>query len=760
MDLLGVKWSAEGTLAKVYDPMICVCKGAMPAPFRHRQAAFAATPLNRAVFHCVLIACLTAFLSSIRLGHAAPAHNDPPSSTTEFDSTETVIEPRLVHLRDKEPREWTEFPETAAGKRLEVKFEAAKNEREVTCSWRQQDVKQLWSIYINDSRIGELARDENDMTVYAAISPGTLANGENLLRIEPTAGNQPSDDIRVGQIRIIHQPRQAVLGESHLEIQVTDADSTEPIPCRLTIVDAQGTLQTTGAESNEQLAVRPGVIYSASGSAQFSVPAGRYTIFAGRGFEYSLARAEITVEAGQTVRPQMAIRRVVPTDGYVACDTHVHTLTHSGHGDATINERLITLAGEGIELLIATDHNIHVDYAPLTEQLKLRRVFTPVIGNEVTTTVGHFNIFSIEPNARVADYKRTDWAGIFGEIYATPGVRVAVLNHARDLHSGTRPFGPKRHNAAVGENLDGWPFRFNAMEVVNSSATQSDPWQLFHDWMTLLNRGYEITPVGSSDSHDVARHFVGQGRTYIRCDDRDPGQINVAEAVDHFLKGQVLVSYGLIAELTVNGSYHSGDVAFSAGDTVRVDLRVLGPHWVHATEVRLYSNGTIIRQQRIGDGRDPNLPDGVQWQGRWEVPMPKHDVHLVAIAMGDGIREPYWRTAKPYQPTSPVSDPHTFGCSGAVWLDADSDGRRTAARTYAEQLCAGGGDSVAVITKLNAYDAAVAIQAAHLLKSAGKSINSDPVRAALENAPEPVKQGFRTYTEACRASERARLGDD
>ena len=53
----------------------------------------------------------------------------------------------------------------------------------------------------------------------------------------------------------------------------------------------------------------------------------------------------------------LAIRREVATPGLVACDTHVHTLTNSGHGDATIAERVVTLAGEGIELPIATDHN-------------------------------------------------------------------------------------------------------------------------------------------------------------------------------------------------------------------------------------------------------------------------------------------------------------------------------------------------------------------------------------------------------------------
>ena len=98
-------------------------------------------------------------------------------------------------------------------------------------------------------------------------------------------------------------------------------------------VDADGALATTGAASNEWLAVRSETIYTSRGEATFGLPAGRYTIFAGRGFEYSLAQTNVTVAAGETVQGTLSIRREVPTNGYVACDTHCHTLTHSGHGE-------------------------------------------------------------------------------------------------------------------------------------------------------------------------------------------------------------------------------------------------------------------------------------------------------------------------------------------------------------------------------------------------------------------------------------------
>src|SRR5690606_24283900 len=104
-------------------------------------------------------------------------------------------------------------------------------------------------------------------------------------------------------------------------------------------------------------------------------------------------------------------------------------------------------------------------------------------GNEVTTPVGHFNVFPVGAGAAPPDHRLTAWPAAFDAIFRTPEVRVVILNHARDLHSGRRPFGPQFHNEAVGENLEGWPFRFNAMEVINSSAAQTDQLELMRDWM-------------------------------------------------------------------------------------------------------------------------------------------------------------------------------------------------------------------------------------------------------------------------------------
>src|SRR5439155_9229758 len=142
--------------------------------------------------------------------------------------------------------------------------------------------------------------------------------------------------------------------------------------------------------------------------------------------------------------------------------------------------------------------------------------------------------------------------------------------------------------------------------------------------------------------------------------------IDVQEAVMSFLQGGVMVSLGLLAEITVNGKYGPGDLAPAPGE-VHVSVRVLGPGWTSADKVELYANGQKIREARIKDGQRA----GVKWSGEWTLPRFRHDVHLVAIASGPAVTGLHWPIAKPYQPTSPVVVSRILGATGAVWLDAD-----------------------------------------------------------------------------------------
>jgi hypothetical protein len=663
---------------------------------------------------------------------------------------ERVLDNRLHHLRAGAEREWSDFPRQAEGPTLLLRFRSECNAGPWTLRLRQQDVKQTWKLLLNGRELSRLTADENDIVVYVPVPAGRLIEGENTLAVEPV-GRTP-DDIRVGEIVLDDRVTGAILSEATVEVRVRDDDRPGLLPCRITVLNAQGALMTVGATSGDGLAVRPGVVYSRTGTARFGLPAGEYTIYAGRGFAYGIASVPVTLRAGDVVRKELAIRREVPTPGYVSCDTHVHTLTYSGHGDCTLDERMLTLAGEGVELPITTDHNVQVDYEAAARRNQVRRYFTPVVGNEVTTDVGHFNIFPVRAGGPVPDYRLKDWPALFASIVGRTGAPVIVLNHPRDLHSGYRPFGPRHHNAATGENLDGWALRANAMEVVNSGAQQTDVLLPYRDWFALLNHGIVLTPVGASDSHDVSRYIVGQARTYIRCPSEKPGDIDVAEAVRSLRAGRVLVSCGLLADITVNDRYGPGDLVPAAGE-VKVAVRVLGPGWTTAERVELYANGFKIREARVPDGKRA----GVKWSGTWTLPPFRHDVFLVAIATGPGVRELYWPIAKPYQPTSPRVERRVLGSTGAVWLDADGDGKRRSAWDYARRLeRVAGADASKLVASLGAYDEAVATQAAGLLQARGVSVQDPDVRQAARKAGPQVVRGFEAFAEAWRACQIAR----
>jgi hypothetical protein len=664
-----------------------------------------------------------------------------------------VLDSRLHHLRVEGEREWSDFPGQAEAPRLAIRFQAERNEGEWALRLRQQDVKQTWKVLLNGKELGRLALDENDTVVYFPIPAGLLLAGQNQLLVEQV-GKTP-DDIRVGEITLDDRPVARVLSEATVEVTVLEAGKTgesKPLPCRLTVLNADGALMTLGATSGERLAVRPGVLYTGDGKARFGLPAGDYSVFAGRGFEYGIDSVKLSVRPGEVVRKTLSIRREVPTEGYVSCDTHVHTLTYSGHGDATVDERVVTIAGEGLELPIATEHNRQVDYHAAAEKQGVREYFTPFVGNEVTTAVGHFNIFPARADRPVPDAGGKDWKTVFAGIADRTEAKIVILNHPRDRHSSFCPFGPERHLALTGEDLDGWELRANGMELVNSGAQQSDVMRLVRDWFGLLNRGIFLTPVGASDSHDVSRFIVGQGRTYIRCSDDRPGSIPVDEAVRNFVEGRVLVSCALLADITLNGKYVPGDLVPATAE-VKVAVRVLGPAWVTADRVELYANGMKIREARIEDGRGA----GVKWSSEWTLPRFRHDVHLVAVASGPGVTDLYWPIAKPYQPMSPVVERRVLGLTGAVWLDADGDGQRTSAAEYARRLQRdAGGDWRELVRSLGAYDEAVAVQAAALLQGRGVSLRDAEVREAAARAGPHVERGFEAYAEARRECDIAR----
>lgn len=661
-----------------------------------------------------------------------------------------VLNLNRLHLRAGDMAEWDEFAvEPAPARRLDLRFTGQANPRDATLFVRQDDVRQDWSVELNGRQLGTLFLMEADLVHTLRVPGGTLRDGDNLLSIVPPREN---DDIVLHEIRLDPRSPAEAVPEATLEFQISDRATGRPVPCRITIVNRAGALApllaiTNGLTDASPIAVRPGVIYTGDGRARVGLPAGDFTVYASRGFEWSVATQQVRLAVGDSRAVALTLEREVPTPGLVACDTHIHTLTHSRHGDATLDERMLTLAGEGIELPIATEHNLLADYSQAARRLGMDRWFTPVMGDEVTTAAGHFNVFPVEAGSRVPDFRLTDWPALMKSIRATPGVRVAVLNHPRNFHNGFQPFAATNFNGVSGENRRGPEFTFDAMELLNSSAQQTDYLLVYRDWFALLNHGYRVTAVGSSDGHDVSRYIVGQGRTYIACRDADPGRLDAAAACSSLLAGRALVSMGLLTKMTVNTNFTVGELVTEPGRQMQVNVRVLGPSWVHCTNVALFANGEKIRETQFNEADDVRRPLGERASVTWDIPRPAHDVHLVAIATGPGVTAPFWAIPRPYQPASPHWTGRVIGSANPIWVDADGDGEFTAARGYARKLVAQHGNNPKqLLDALRRFDEAVAAQAASL--SVTNAAQEKAFARALESAAPQVRRGFAAYADA------------
>lgn len=630
--------------------------------------------------------------------------------TAQTFASETLLEPRRLHLGKPGAWEWEEYKDRPVdAERLELRFSATANSTEHTLRIWQKQVKLNWPVLLNGKKFGILTTAEAAMETLFAIPAGGLKDGENTLLIEAPPN---LDDIEMGPISIVSDPVKEHLNSAQIQVTVTDEATGSPLPCRLTFTRPDGTLQPLLAAPSSEVTTRIGIVYTKNGMTTLSAPIGDYELRAGRGFEWGVATEKLSLKPGINPGVHLKLKREVDTQGWIAADSHIHTLTHSGHGDARIEERMLTIAGEGIELAIATDHNHHTDYAPAAASTGVASAFTTIIGNEVTTKHGHFNAFPIRAGSSVVNHQEQDWAKLLPSIRATPGVRVITLNHPRDLHSGFVPLGGLQFNPRTGKHRDAAALDIDALEVLTSAAMQTDIHLLYRDWFALLNRGHRIAAIASSDSHDVNRFILGQGRTYVATPDADPAGLNLDSVWRSYHEGRLLLSLGLLANMKVNDRFGVGDLVTELQDTLKVEVTVSGPAWAQADRVELYANGILIQKKEIEDNHQP----GVKARDTWDLPRPAHDVHLVAIATGPGVTAPFWEIPRPYQPSTKIFTSRVIGSTNPIWIDADGDGHFSSAHAIAQSLIKRlGHDPEKIKVAALQHDEAVKIQLESLL---------------------------------------------
>jgi hypothetical protein len=585
-----------------------------------------------------------------------------PLTAHLLDDDMLVIDPVIHHLGDDETPEWEEAPSAPEDSPLQWVFEAVPNASGQVLAVRQRHVNNRWTLTLNGAELATLTKHDDYREVLYPVPAGALRKGTNVLRL---VGDAPTDDITFGDVRLHLRSLRDLLDLAPVRISVTDRDSGEPLPARITLRAANGGTPTLYAGESHGEALRPGIAYTADGDARFDLARGTYDVWASRGTEWSVDQGQVVVGANDS-RLALSLSHELDTTGLIAVDTHIHTLTHSGHGDASVEERMATLAGEGVELAIATDHNHNTDYREIQMSEGVSRWFTSVVGNEVTTGIGHFNAFPLDPDDEIPLHNLNDWVATVSEI-RSHGAEVVILNHPRWPDHVRGPFGVTGLDHATGERASGTEFTFDAMELVNSTDEESQPEVLLDDWFCLLNRGEGVVAVGSSDSHTV-RHPVGQGRTYVVSASTDVAAIDVSEICRNIVAGRCSVSMGIIADAWADERYGMGDLVPATDREVDLKLRVRAPSWVQPQAITVYVNGMAVESRRVNPMDGPhdetlNITLG----------LPDHDASIVMMVRGAAIDGPFW----------PMLNDYTIAVTNPIYADVDGDGRWSDPRTLA-----------------------------------------------------------------------------
>ncbi|RYZ01558.1 MAG: hypothetical protein EOO73_35155 [Myxococcales bacterium] len=399
------------------------------------------------------------------------------------------------------------------------------------------------------------------------------------------------------------------------------------------------------------------MLYSLTGSGSIELPAGRYDVLATHGPEYSMPRQELELNAdlGATFRGMFT--RSVDTSGWLAADFHLHAAP-SKDSNVPLNDRVLTLAAEGIELAVPTDHNHVTDYSEAIDVQRLGGKLVSMSGVEITTlNWGHFNAYPYPKSVDVPATHEASPLEIFAVVRARAPQAVLQVNHPRMPGVGYFNRGELNTKTGVAESPE-FSFGFDALEVSNGFDLE-DPKVFernFREWFELLNVGHRYTAVGNSDSHRVVFQWAGWPRTYVRVPDQDLSRVQPLEVARAVTGGHALVSCGIFVLPTANGSAGPGDTV--QGSRVSLAISVGAPEWVDVSRVEVYGNGAKLEERT----RDVPMRKSV-WNLNVDLDL-KVDTWVVVLARGDK----FMNDALPGKWIKP------FGFSNPILVDADADG--------------------------------------------------------------------------------------
>lgn len=450
---------------------------------------------------------------------------------------------------------------------------------------------------------------------------------------------------------------------------------------------------------------------------ELPVPPGNYRIVISRGMEFSIYEEEVSLSPGEHRTIHARVNRVVDTSGYISADMHVHCV-NSPDAPVPVIDRIITFMGEGVEVLVSTDHDFITEYRPVISSLNAEKYLASFPGEELTTfDLGHFNAYPLKVSETLYQNGAVDWAGgrgpnltpeeIFLSLKSMGEIEdpVVQVNHPRAILAGYFT-SIKLDTDTLKTHTDPQVFRmppekfqqkdddtglfsplFDAFEIYNS---YDEIPSVLNDYFAFLNIGLTKTGVAVSDTHHWYSDDAGIARSliYVGEDYDSPSKITPERFARGIKEGRVIGTNGPFMHIWMEGSgdtkkYLMGDLVPSSNVTLHVDIRL--PQWMMVDTLEVFSN----------------TPDVFSWNGKpvtsWPEPLTRFRLSETDFTLINGqkvyhysksfnLTKDAWfvvviRDDKDYgenYPMTPVlrsADELPFAFSNAIFVDADGNGK-------------------------------------------------------------------------------------
>jgi hypothetical protein len=470
-----------------------------------------------------------------------------------------------------------------------------------------------------------------------------------------------------------------------LRVVAVDELSGQPLPARVVVTavpptpDPQLDVNAQGKPVMGEygLPIAPGVLAAPEGvmlvvgDGAWRMPAGSYDLQVNCGPEWEDSEQRITIVDGQSQIVSAMLQHTVDARGWLSADLHVHT-GRSFDSALPVTDRVVSEVVSGVAVMVTTDHNVLSDLQPDVERYGYQELARAIVGDEFNFYEGHGGAYPMpydptDPVAGGAAGFKLDWNSVkvihsmqmFDWLHSFPTQPAVTVNHpywpGADLGYFTNlGWSPPAPLADAGH--------FDAIEVLNGYLDLPEYNQvLMRYWFFLLNSGYRVTALGSSDTHRLRDVKAGYPRSWLRLPTDQPAQVQGADVADAIKHQRVVASNGPFMRFTVDGA-DIGDQVTNTSGVVTVEVTVDAPAWIDVDHVRLYVNGQQAQDFPVLPGARP------RFHARFTQAVPPGDGWLSAEAGG----------SKPL-PTALIGE-HLSGAAlpialgNPVFLDGDGDG--------------------------------------------------------------------------------------